>query len=502
METINPSIEIVGYGPKMELEVDGKNYPLGPDEIIALAGTMTYKGKSVKEIAKNIIEKKGFDGLEKKVEKVILESAARGHASIATTTGLWLLFKESSKLVDSLFTGAVFSSSFMPSGRRTGIEKENIIATKSIIKSKFKQEYQSVIEDTIDFYKNLLSEGIPKDEASKILPYGMTGGGLIFLPLETIIGFKREFEMEKDWIPNEGKKFIELIEKRLPKIGAYKTYKARENAARPTLPYPNIFKDPTRNTGIDEEKVDDIKIINYNIKEYKGLKQSLYELSKLEKEIFINDEHVMKGWNKLLMKRNEICRDFYDAVRIDIITNSPLRVWGEVKRHRTLKQDVESVYKAINRATEDLRRVERYVSVPPTIKSRFKNEWIEHMEKMLHTYKDMTSNTPPRDAFLIIPRGLKLKIKKTYDLWQLLSGYIPLRLCTTAEEEMRRTTIKEVKMIKKILPEYIGKFIVPKCYHVGFCLEKETCGEVSKLRPEYNHEKFDTWRRDDIKEFL
>ena len=54
----------------------------------------------------------------------------------------------------------------------------------------------------------------------------------------------------------------------------------------------------------------------------------------------------------------------------------------------------------------------------------------------------------PREAIFLIPRAVKIDILQEYDLYNLLTGYYPLRLCQTAEEEMRRNTLREAAVLK------------------------------------------------------
>jgi len=65
-----------------------------------------------------------------------------------------------------------------------------------------------------------------------------------------------------------------------------------------------------------------------------------------------------------------------------------------------------------------------------------------------------------------------------------------LRICSTAEEELRRLSIKEVVAIKNLLQQkgldWIGRHIVPKCHCAGFCLEDRCCGMVANLTAGYD----------------
>lgn len=98
----------------------------------------------------------------------------------------------------------------------------------------------------------------------------------------------------------------------------------------------------------------------------------------------------------------------------------------------------------------------------------------------------------PRDAIFIIPRGIRTDVLQSYNLYNLISGYYPLRLCKTAEEQLRSLTSQEVAQIKKILqrkkfPE-LAKAIQVKCHTTCFCHEEEFCGQIKTLVKDYSEE--------------
>ena len=89
------------------------------------------------------------------------------------------------------------------------------------------------------------------------------------------------------------------------------------------------------------------------------------------------------------------------------------------------------------------------------------------------------------DAIHIVPRGLKMGIIKTWDLYNATTGYASLRLCSTAEPEMKQITEAETALIRKKTPKIIGELIAPKCSYTGFCPDRNFCGNILKIRPGY-----------------
>ena len=154
---------------------------LKPQDIVALSALMTFKGKAVKDLYNEAIEK--GQNIDEKVKTIIKKSALRGHASIATTPAICFTY-EASKFLDSMMTGMVFSSSLMASGRRTNTTIDDIVYPTSIDQNKEARKiYKKNSEDTINFLNLLLELGIEKDDASKISQYGIYGTGIIAYPI-------------------------------------------------------------------------------------------------------------------------------------------------------------------------------------------------------------------------------------------------------------------------------------------------------------------------------
>ena len=160
-----------------------------PQEIVSFSALLTFKGKSVKKLIQETLDK--GENVEDRIKKILRNSSLRGHASLSTTPTFSFLY-EGSKFLDSMLTGFYFGSFLVSSGRRTDTSKEDIVFPKEILgNQKAKEIYRSCSEEIIDFYNSLLEKGIQKDVSSKILQYGIYGTGIIQFPLESIISFNR-----------------------------------------------------------------------------------------------------------------------------------------------------------------------------------------------------------------------------------------------------------------------------------------------------------------------
>ncbi len=487
---------------------------LNPQEIVSFSALLTFKGKDVLKLIRSSL-KKG-EKIEDKIKKILNKSSLRGHASLSTTPVLCFSF-EGSKFLDSALTGFYFGSFLMSSGRRTQTTKKDIIFPSTILNNKkAKTLYQEISEKNIDFFNFLLKEGIKKDSASKILQYGIYGTGLVQFPLENIISLKREFELEKEWMPEEIGFLLEKIEKNLKKLGVDLLYFTRLISPRNAYPYPNIFKDPKKVNlvrDLPSLKEKDFKIISINLNITPNLKKKLSFLKKEIKKISKSKRKIIKNWQKFLKAYREIARDYNLAVQLEIFSRIPWRIWGEKKRHRTCHQVVESIYFSIDRAYQvfkkkeekirkgtlnkkDLSFIETVFSLPFSILAEKKLTSL-YLKRALDSFlgykKLLRLGVKERDAIFIIPRGVKIQMIQRYDLYNLICGFYPLRLCKTAEEELNYLTNLEVKEIKKILikkgAKILADLISPKCHLTLFCLEEKMCGKIREKVSNYD-EKF------------
>ncbi|MFH1310881.1 MAG: FAD-dependent thymidylate synthase [Nanoarchaeota archaeon] len=517
VDIIEPKVKIVDYGPEFRFS-NGKK--ITPDEFVYAAANITYKDIGALQEFMELKETEA--DLEGKVSNALITVAGAGHASMATTPGLWIFLEGTcSKLVDSIFTGAKFGSSLMPSGRRVPIDISQIVIPKGIREKGEKAEkiYLETSERNIRTYEEVQKRGVSKQEASKIVQYGHRGGGFMFMPLETFIYFSKLIEEDPNAMPREGKEIISQIEEKMNSMGMDITYCARKEAPRTGVVNPNIFH--FRKNLAEELRKNyssSPAIINCNIILSKERAKRIIEYLKNRNEILRDSELIKKNWKYLLVELDQIVRDFNDSVSVVTSTLTPWRVWGEVKRHRTLPQTAESVYHATSKAIKEIKEngndpdiFKNIVSIPSglTQDSEAFLNWTESFKNSLESYNTLLEmGVPKSDAIAVIPRGLKLGVIKRFDFYNLTLGYMSLRLCETAEPEMRKITEQERRLIKNspAMPEIIGNLIDEKCIYTGFCPEKNFCNRI-EIAPglvysEEIHKEFKEKRKEEIKSKL
>jgi len=515
--TSDLKVKFLGITPVLKDETG----VLNPQEIVALSALLTFKGKSVQYLLKETIEK--GQNINEKIKNILRKSSLKGHASMATTPTLCFSY-EASKFLDSGLTGMVFASALMASGRRTDTKISDIVYPTTVLKSKKAQKiYKETSEKNINFLNQLLAGGVQKDEASKILQYGIYGTGIIQFPIESIVSLKREYEQEKEWMPEEIGFLVEKIEKELKKLGVDLLYTTRVAAPRNTYPYPHIFKNPKETNLIRDlggQSRDLFRIISADFLATPGLKKRLNEFKNELKTAIKSKNSLKKKWLGLISLRQQIARDYNLAANVKILSSVAWRVWGDKKRHRTVPMIVESVYYCIERtikvfrkykgkiknkklSEKELEQINSVFSIPPTIRNNkdFLFGYLERALDSLEVYHKLISlGVKERDAIFIVPRGLKLDVLQDFNFYNLIAGYYPLRICSTAEEELRRLSIKETVAIKKLLKQkklgWLAEHIVPKCHVVGFCLEEKSCPMIKSLVPDYSEEFHNEMKQD------
>ncbi len=509
-KVVNPKVNIVNYGPRFEFE---KGQVMTPDEFVYAAANITYR--DIGALQEFMEMKKGDVDLEKKVTSALVKVAGAGHASMATTPGFWVFLEGTcSKLVDSIFTGARFGSSLMPSGRRIPISVDQIVVPRNIVDigAEVEKLYLETSERNIRLYEELQKKSVPKEEASKIVQYGHRGGGFMFMPLETFIHFAKLVEEEPRMIPMEGKEIIKQMEDRMQEMGMNTTYQARKAAPRSGAVNPNIFHS-RRNFA--EEMIEcrgrgSPSLVSITHIPSEDRDKRIREYLERRKKAFSTQEGIQRKWRGLLTELDQIVRDYNNTVSVVTVTPTPWRVWGEVKRHRTLSQTAESIYHAASRAWNTLRdtfdpaypedmdmeQLERVVSIPGSVK---KNKeilaaWMGAFNDSIEAYMELVkTGVKKSDAIMLIPRGIKLSVVKNFDLYNLGPGYMSLRLCSTAEPEMRKITEQERRIVEKsvyLSPE-IKKLITPKCAYTGFCPElsfERSCNRILPFVGSYDKE--------------
>ncbi len=418
------SVELIDYAPVF--------LGFGPDEILTVSGILTAKKDSFKKMLKKIDK-----NLAKNFHR---EATKRGHASLLTTP-VFYFWIEGSRIIDLFLTAFPFGSYLMFSSRRIKIAMHNIIIPDFIERSPYKGEYEKVCRKMLEVYKELLKAGC--DQARNILPLGFSSYGFFSFPAQTLLTCIKECEMNAK-IPEElkiiAKNFKTALKNSVPIL-----FEAAERAYETGFPFPNIFGD----CKIDEnEKIEVV---------YCGSIGKIFEMK-------------ARGWKELAQAaQNEIL--------VSVVSSLSLAAWNEIKRHRTVRQSVESVYSAAERYLKNPK--EEYFHIPPSADESYKEAFHEAMalyEKLVD------GGVEKRHAIYIVPHALKIKFKLLLDGFHLLDpfGFIGVRACSTTHYEVRDFVGKIIARMACNIPE-LAEFLGPKC-KTGACPEKNSCGRVKEFQ--------------------
>lgn len=511
LRIIRPQVNVLDYGPKIGLE---NGEIISPDEIIRYAALGTYRDISfIDELKK---EKGQEENYSSRISKAINDSTGRGHASMATSIILFAELKGAcSKFVDSMLTGVRFGSSLMPSGRRIPIQKEQIVISEEIHKKPEAEKlYLQESKKNIELYEELRDLNKKyKQEASKIVQYGLSGGGFIALPLETIVNLSKNIE-NNIFMPKEGKQIISQLEDFIKDKGMANIYYARKNAPRTGCVNPGIFhKELNSVNEYLQKNFSDVQenpiLSNLNYFPSKERDKRINNWINLRTQLSKNPLNAFLYYQDLLKGLDQIVSNFNNSIEATFITNTPWRVWGEVKRHRTMDQTAESIYLAVERAekiinkkngSEDFKSLKKkylkIFSIPLFIQNDkiLFNKWVGRIKSSIKTYRDLVSiDIPESEAIAIIPRGLKFGVIKKKDFYNLTLGYDSLRLCQTAEPEMRQITEQERNLLlKQNISDSVKNLLLPKCGYVNFCPDRYCEAKViNRFVQGYNKEIHD-----------
>lgn len=126
---------------------------------------------------------------------------------------------------------------------------------------------------------------------------------------------------------------------------------------------------------------------------------------------------------------------------------------------------------------------QRYVSfkeidyvIPSTIATKgFKTKFQEMVKSSHALYLQMIeAGVPAEDARFILPNAAETKLVMTMNARELMHA-CSLRLCQRAQWEIVELFERIKSEVEKVAPR-IGAELKPKCYQLGFCDERESCG--------------------------
>lgn len=109
------------------------------------------------------------------------------------------------------------------------------------------------------------------------------------------------------------------------------------------------------------------------------------------------------------------------------------------------------------------------------IKPLWKEKFDQLMSQSHELYKQMVKDgIAVEDARYILPNAIVTRLVMTMNARELMHAS-SLRLCLKAQWEIVELFEKIKEEIKRVSP-FLGSQLKPKCYDMGYCNERESCG--------------------------
>jgi len=456
-------VKLLSYGPRTRLRINGREFRVEPDLLIALEGIGTFRGVTLEERLQEFL-KAGKD-LEKIAFKMHQESTRRGHASLTTSLSLQLEVNVCSRVASMLLVSPPFASYLQESQRRRRLQSSDFMIPEEIASSQaLKREFERVVSSSYEAYSWMIEKGVELEDARYILPLASKTSLFISSSLESLIGFiLRSREDSSEYYPEELALIGRLIEEKVSSI-APALLRARMDfkTPLPTYPYANPYKpeDPLMESIIADAGYPDKPIL---------LGLNVYPRAMEHAGNLLRDPSMAASLNP-----------FIQALFLEPLS---LVAYHQSIRHRTVPTAVESIYSAARRALRDPRRNS---IIPPKIKSseNIMRRFYDTIQAMLESYQRfLDEDARPSDAAYLLPQALKIYVARMYNAFNLLwpQGYVATRTCSRAQWEEREVAYEIWRKVRERYPE-LGELMGEKCKILGYCPEREWCPIILKYR--------------------
>jgi thymidylate synthase (FAD) len=121
------------------------------------------------------------------------------------------------------------------------------------------------------------------------------------------------------------------------------------------------------------------------------------------------------------------------------------------------------------------RLTEPHFVTPSTIEQGWEKRYVDLSLACHRLYQEMVEGgIPMEDARYILPQSFETRIVMTMNARELINAS-ELRLCQKAQWEIRELFENLRSEVKKVAPA-IEQMLKPKCYRLGFCPERKSCG--------------------------
>lgn len=142
------------------------------------------------------------------------------------------------------------------------------------------------------------------------------------------------------------------------------------------------------------------------------------------------------------------------------------RITGKPLSRTDYRLYAETIYEyleSINDFDELLSIASQAFIIPPHVIASKNNEFLKELIKSIADYyMALAYNISPEDARYLLPQAIKTRILVSMNARELLESFLPLRMCSHAQWEIRYIAWELWRKLKKIHPE-IFAFTGPRC---------------------------------------
>jgi thymidylate synthase (FAD) len=153
---------------------------------------------------------------------------------------------------------------------------------------------------------------------------------------------------------------------------------------------------------------------------------------------------------------------------------------SRVTSHQLVRHRIAS-YTQQSQRFVSLRKLDYVTPKAIAAKPQLEAKYHELVEATHRLYCEMLdAEVPAEDARYVLPHAIGTKIVMTMNARELMHA-CSLRLCPRAQWEIREL-FQEIKQeVERVAPR-LGAELKPKCYNLGYCNERQSCGLFPTLK--------------------
>lgn len=397
-----------------------------PGDIVVAAA----RGCVNKESARELLSE-NMKGLRKTLE----QSIGKGHYAVLDQACLQIQFEEVSRIATMALCESPYLSHLQQSMRFVELSEDGgYFVPTEIRNSRYNQLFKDRVKLSFDWYKEFIEQKIPVEDARSILPVctntNIISIGSLRAWYQIIQNFKKiGMPEELGLIANQ---LEEKIQENLPLLSGW------DVDVKALKPYPSIFWGTENN----------FPITSSELIQHKG-GYSYFNINSQD------IENALKGDQESLAKLRRV-REIYAV-------HGSLAMWHQMIRHRTLDAEVESIYNGIG----------SFIGSASIVKKELHSDFDKNIDGQFKLYETMITNgIRKEDAVYLFPNATSLYGIIQVDGWNALCGFLPERLCTHAQREIRAISSKIRDDFNTRHEEFRGH-IKPKCHRAGRCTEDD-----------------------------